>query len=41
MDHQAVQSKTELFKKLATTGEADEKNKTKENILSGKISAWT
>ena len=32
VDPQAVQSKTELFKKLTTTREADEKDQTKENI---------
>ena len=32
VDPQAVQSKTELFKKLTTTKEADEKDETNENI---------
>ena len=40
VDPQAVQSKTELFKKLTTTKEADEKDSTKEKHLLETITAW-
>ena len=39
VDPQAVQSKTELFKKLTTTKEADEKDSTKEKHELEKITA--
>ena len=41
VDLQAVQSKTELFKKLTTTRENDEKDQTKEQHSLEKITAWS